>query len=64
MNGVPRGRAVLGALLLVVVSAWGQPAAPAHPEAAAAAAARMTLDNAYPAPSGAVSGGRGFGGVI
>lgn len=64
MNGVPRGRAVLGALLLVVVSAWGQQAAPAHPEAAAAAAARMTLDNAYPAPSGAVSGGRGFGGVI
>lgn len=51
-----RSRGVVGALLLAAVGLWGQQAPPA-----AAPAGRLKLDQAYPAPSGAVSGGRGFG---
>src|SRR5579875_666529 len=58
-------RTVAGAAACLVAAAgWAQQAAAAPPpQTAAQAAARVALDNAYPAPQGDAMGGRGFGGT-
>ncbi len=58
-----RSSRLLGALAAALLAAAPVGAQQAEPPLTATPAARAVLDNAYPAPQGGPTGGRGFGGV-